>query len=71
MYQNLDVDKNVQGNAEKVVSFYNDDIQPYSKNTYNKISNKLTNLKNQVLSGKNGKEAEEGFHEYLSLDSTH
>jgi len=67
LYQNLDTEKNAQ--AEKVVSFYNDEVQPYSKNTYNKISTKLTSLKNQVLNGKNGKEVEEGFHEYLSADS--
>ena len=65
LYQNLDVDKHAQGSAEKVVSFYNDnDMQPYTK-----ITNKLTNLKNQVLNGKNGKEVEEGFHEYLNADA--
>lgn len=52
------------------MSFYSDEVQPYSKNTYNKITNKLTNLKNQVLSNKNVKD-EESFHEYnLSADSS-
>ena len=69
MYQNLDVEKNAQGTSEKVMAFYNDDVQPYSKNTYNKITNKLTNLKNQVLNGKNGKEIDDGFHEYLNADA--
>ena len=50
------------------MSFYSDEVQPYSKNTYNKISTKLTNLKNQ-LSNKNGKEVEDGFHEYLNADN--
>ena len=52
------------------MSFYNEEVKPASQNTYNKITNKLTSLKHQVvLNNKNGKEVEDGFHEYLNADS--
>lgn len=68
LYQNLDTEKNTQ--KEKIISIYNDEVEPFSKHTYNKITAKLSNaLKNQVLNGKNtNKEVENSFNEYLSTD---